>query len=106
MDALLKAVVKSLWQSQLFKVLNFENTMVHAARGVFHPFLPDVHIFTDHRAGPQAGESHGYGMSLVAETTSGCYISADTTIFLMHEGNTYLKLTMRRKSWCLQRMLV
>ncbi|ONI00927.1 hypothetical protein PRUPE_6G112100 [Prunus persica] len=24
--------------------------------------------------------SHGYGMSLVAETTSGCYISADTTI--------------------------
>ncbi|BFG34522.1 hypothetical protein CerSpe_207960 [Prunus speciosa] len=60
--------------------VQFENTMVHAARGVFHPFLPDVHIFTDHRAGPQAGESHGYGMSIVAETTSGCYISADTTI--------------------------
>ncbi|CAB4313249.1 unnamed protein product [Prunus armeniaca] len=36
--------------------VQFENTMVHAARGVFHPFLPDVHIFTDHRAGPQAGE--------------------------------------------------
>ncbi|BBH05034.1 RNA cyclase family protein [Prunus dulcis] len=40
----------------------------------------DVRIFTDHRVGPQAGVSHGYGTSLVAETTSGCHISADTTI--------------------------
>ncbi|ONI00913.1 hypothetical protein PRUPE_6G111200 [Prunus persica] len=45
--------------------VQFENTMVHAARGVFHPFLPDVHIFTDHRAGPQAGESHGEHISEV-----------------------------------------
>ncbi|KAB2601662.1 RNA 3'-terminal phosphate cyclase-like protein [Pyrus ussuriensis x Pyrus communis] len=58
----------------------FENTMVYAARGIFNLLLPDVHIFTDHRSGAQAGLSPGYGISLVAETTSGCCISADTAI--------------------------
>ncbi|KAF6144256.1 hypothetical protein GIB67_024483, partial [Kingdonia uniflora] len=33
----------------------FENTMVHAARGIFNRLLRDVHIFTDHKAGVQAG---------------------------------------------------
>ncbi|XP_031250333.1 probable RNA 3'-terminal phosphate cyclase-like protein [Pistacia vera] len=66
----------------------FESTMIHAARGIFNRLLPDVHIFTDHKAGPQAGKyeerfdgrSPGYGISLVAETTSGSFISADTTV--------------------------
>ncbi|XP_050221301.1 probable RNA 3'-terminal phosphate cyclase-like protein [Mercurialis annua] len=58
----------------------FENTMIHAARGIFNRLLPDVHIFTDHKAGLQAGNSPGYGISLVAETTTGCFISADTAI--------------------------
>ncbi|KAL5747769.1 hypothetical protein ACOSP7_024783 [Xanthoceras sorbifolium] len=58
----------------------FENAMIHAARGIFNRLLPDVHIFTDHKAGPQAGKSPGYGISLVAETTSGCFISADTAV--------------------------
>ncbi|KAL8465698.1 hypothetical protein ACS0TY_034972 [Phlomoides rotata] len=60
--------------------VQFENTMIHAARGIFNRLLPDVHIFTDHKAGEQAGKSPGYGISLVAETTSGCCISADTTV--------------------------
>ncbi|KAL7100838.1 hypothetical protein ACP275_08G019700 [Erythranthe tilingii] len=60
--------------------VQFENIMIHAARGIFNSFLPDVHIFTDHKAGQQAGNSPGYGISLVAETTSGCYISADTSV--------------------------
>lgn len=60
--------------------VQFENTMIHAARGIFNRLLPDVHIFTDHKTGPQAGKSPGYGISLVAETTSGCFISADTAI--------------------------
>lgn len=34
----------------------FENSMIHAARGIFNRLLPDVHIFTDHKAGPQAGK--------------------------------------------------
>ncbi|XP_061957777.1 probable RNA 3'-terminal phosphate cyclase-like protein isoform X2 [Populus nigra] len=58
----------------------FENTMIHAARGIFNHLLPDVHIFTDHKAGQQAGNSPGYGISLVAETTSGCFITADTAV--------------------------
>ncbi|XP_065854635.1 probable RNA 3'-terminal phosphate cyclase-like protein [Euphorbia lathyris] len=58
----------------------FENTMIHAARGIFNRLLPDVHIFTDHKAGSQAGNSRGYGISLVAETTSGCFISVDTAV--------------------------
>ncbi|KVI07436.1 RNA 3'-terminal phosphate cyclase, partial [Cynara cardunculus var. scolymus] len=67
--------------------VQFENTMIHAARGIFNRLLPDVHIFTDHKAGAQAGKyvflkpiSPGYGISLVAETTSGCFLSVDTTI--------------------------
>ncbi|KAL8160146.1 hypothetical protein V2J09_001683 [Rumex salicifolius] len=64
----------------------FENTMIHAARGILNPLLSDIHVFTDHKAGSQAGNSPGYGISLVAETTSGCFISADTAI-----SNPYLK---------------
>ncbi|XP_059640025.1 probable RNA 3'-terminal phosphate cyclase-like protein [Cornus florida] len=60
--------------------VQFENTMIHAARGIFNRLLPDVHIFTDHKAGPQSGKSPGYGFSVVAETTSGCFISADTAV--------------------------
>ncbi|KAJ7981241.1 RNA 3'-terminal phosphate cyclase-like protein [Quillaja saponaria] len=59
----------------------FENTMIHAARGIFNRLLPDVHIFTDHKAGPQAGNSPGYGISLVAESSSACFISADTAVY-------------------------
>ncbi|GKV14078.1 hypothetical protein SLEP1_g24999 [Rubroshorea leprosula] len=56
------------------------NEMIYAARGIFNRLLPDVFIFSDHKTGPQAGNSPGYGISLVAETTSKCCISADTTI--------------------------
>lgn len=58
----------------------FENAIIHSARGIFNRLLPDVHIFTDHKAGAQAGNSPGFGVSLVAETTSGCYISVDTAV--------------------------
>ncbi|XP_077245017.1 RNA cyclase family protein [Tasmannia lanceolata] len=57
-----------------------ENRMIYAARGIFNRLLPDVHIFTDHKSGPLAGRSPGYGISLVAETTTGCLISADTAV--------------------------
>ncbi|KAM3250337.1 hypothetical protein P3S67_022746 [Capsicum chacoense] len=71
--------------------VQFENTMIHAARGILNPLLSDVHIFTDHKAGAQAGISPGYGISLVAETTSGCVISADTAVsYARGEGDTDL----------------
>ncbi|KAH7655230.1 RNA 3'-terminal phosphate cyclase type 2 protein [Dioscorea alata] len=56
------------------------NRMVYAARGIFNRLIPDVHIFTDHRSGPSGGKSPGYGVSLVAETTTGCLISADSAV--------------------------
>ena len=36
--------------------VQFENTMLHAARRILNPLLPDVRIFTDHKAGAQAGK--------------------------------------------------
>lgn len=40
--------------------------------------LADVYIFTDHMSGKEAGLSPGYGITLVAETTSGRMISAES----------------------------
>lgn len=54
------------------------NRMVDAARGVLNQILPDVYIFTDHYSGQGSGNSPGYGISLVAETTTGCLISAES----------------------------
>lgn len=53
------------------------NRMVDAARGVLNPLLADVYIFTDAMSGAAAGASPGYGLTLVAETTTGCLISAE-----------------------------
>lgn len=36
--------------------VQFENSMRHAARGIFNRLLPDVHIFTDHKAGALSGK--------------------------------------------------
>ena len=53
------------------------NRMVDGARGPLNSLLADVFIFTDHMTGPQAGNSPGFGITLVAETTSGCLIGAE-----------------------------
>ena len=39
---------------------------------MLNPFLPDVYVYTDHTKGIGAGQSPGYGVALVASTTSGC----------------------------------
>lgn len=36
--------------------VRFERSIIDAARGILNRLLPDVYIFTDHRAGPQAGK--------------------------------------------------
>ncbi|XP_078148761.1 putative RNA 3'-terminal phosphate cyclase-like protein [Carex rostrata] len=56
------------------------NSMIYAARGIFNSFIPDVHIFSDVRTNATGGSSPGYGISLVAETTTGCLISADMAL--------------------------
>lgn len=62
--------------------------MVDGARSVLNDLLADVYIFTDHMTGPEAGQSPGYGLMLVAETTTGCFISAECT------ANAALKVSM------------
>jgi hypothetical protein len=53
------------------------NRMVDGARGVLNALLADVYVFTDSASGAAAGASPGYGAVLVAETTSGCLVSAE-----------------------------
>ena len=53
------------------------NRMVDGARGILNRLLADVFIFTDAVSGASSGLSPGYGLTLVAETTSGCLISAE-----------------------------
>eukprot|EP00887_Chlorella_sp_A99_P003908 scaffold11.g3908.t1 len=58
------------------------NRMVDGARGVLNQLLADVYIFTDHMSGKEAGLSPGYGVALVAETTSGRLLSAEAAAAL------------------------
>lgn len=53
------------------------NRMVDGCRRLLNSLLADVYIFTDAVSGKESGLSPGYGMTLVAETTSGCLISAE-----------------------------
>jgi len=47
------------------------NRMVTSARGILNQFVRDIFIKTDHRKGRSAGNSPGFGICLVAETTEG-----------------------------------
>ncbi|KAJ3416585.1 rRNA-processing endoribonuclease [Chytridiales sp. JEL 0842] len=53
------------------------NRVVDAARSVLTRYIPDVYIYTDVYKGAESGKCPGYGVSLVAETTSGCLYSAE-----------------------------
>lgn len=55
----------------------FAARMVDVARGILNDYLPDVWIFADHSKGAQCGDSPGFGLSLVAETVTGLYKTAD-----------------------------
>lgn len=53
------------------------NRAVEGARGVLNRFARDVYVFTDFRRGPESGASPGFALALVAETTTGCLLSAE-----------------------------
>ena len=53
------------------------NRIVDTARGVFNNIIPDVYIFSDHSRGTESGNSPGFGLSLVAESTTGVLLSAE-----------------------------
>ncbi|GAB6026640.1 rRNA-processing endoribonuclease [Chamberlinius hualienensis] len=55
------------------------NRIIESAKGVLLKYLPDIYIYTDNCRGAQSGKSPGFGISLVAESTTGCFITADVT---------------------------
>ncbi|XP_012264455.1 probable RNA 3'-terminal phosphate cyclase-like protein [Athalia rosae] len=63
------------------------NRMVESAKGVLLKFLPDVYIHTDQTRGASSGKSPGFGLSLVAETTSGIFLSGEAFSPLTEKGS-------------------
>eukprot|EP00035_Acanthoeca_spectabilis_P020911 m.435246 g.435246 ORF g.435246 m.435246 type:complete len:361 (+) comp17828_c0_seq1:4638-5720(+) len=53
------------------------NRVVDSTRGVLNQLLPDVYVYTDNYRGAEAGKSPGFGLSLVAESTTGALLSAE-----------------------------
>uniref|UniRef100_A0A7R9ULH0 RNA 3'-terminal-phosphate cyclase (ATP) n=1 Tax=Diacronema lutheri TaxID=2081491 RepID=A0A7R9ULH0_DIALT len=53
------------------------NRMVETARGVLNDFLPDVWVYTDHSKGDKGGRSPGFGMTVVAESTTGAMLCVE-----------------------------
>ncbi|XP_041359240.1 RNA 3'-terminal phosphate cyclase-like protein [Gigantopelta aegis] len=54
------------------------NRIVDSTRGILNKFLPDIYIYTDHCKGSQSGKSPGFGLTLVAETTNGTFLCAES----------------------------
>lgn len=54
--------------------------VVDSTRAVLNNFLPDVHINTDHYKGSRdGGDSPGYSLCLIAETSTGALLSVERT---------------------------
>jgi len=53
------------------------NRVTEVARSQLTHYIPDVYIYTDVYKGTESGNSPGYGLSLVAETTTGALLSAE-----------------------------
>jgi len=62
------------------------NRTVESAKGVLLGFLPDIYIHTDQNRGKQAGGSPGFGVNLIAETTTGTFFSAELVSNIVSEG--------------------
>ena len=62
------------------------NRMIDETREVLNRFISDMFIVSDNAKGNESGKSPGYGMCLVAETTSGALLATDT--FSSAEGGT------------------
>ncbi|KAJ3104025.1 rRNA-processing endoribonuclease [Phlyctochytrium planicorne] len=53
------------------------NRVVDSARSILTRYIPDVYLYTDIYKGAESGKSPGYGLSLVAESTTGTLMSAE-----------------------------
>ncbi|KAH8344705.1 hypothetical protein KR067_003897 [Drosophila pandora] len=64
------------------------NRTVEAAKGCMLKFLPDVYIYTDQNKGKMSGNSPGFGICLIAETTDGVCFAADGSSNTREESDT------------------
>eukprot|EP01085_Mycamoeba_gemmipara_P004969 Mycagemm_TRINITY_DN10691_c0_g1::TRINITY_DN10691_c0_g1_i1::g.4969::m.4969 type:complete len:356 gc:universal TRINITY_DN10691_c0_g1_i1:1080-13(-) len=53
------------------------NRVVDGARSVLQDWSEDVFIYVEHPKGAEGGLSSGFGLSLVAESSTGCFLSAE-----------------------------
>lgn len=53
------------------------NRAIETAKGKLLQFIPDIYIYVDQNRGKNAGNSPGFGVSLVAETTEGSFYGAE-----------------------------
>jgi RNA 3'-terminal phosphate cyclase-like protein len=53
------------------------NRLVDGIHSIIKDYISDVFIFTDHMIGNYSGNSPGFGVTLIAETTTGCYLAAE-----------------------------
>lgn len=63
------------------------NRIVDASKKVLTQVLSDVFIYTDHAKGPSAGNSPGFGLSLMVESMSGTMLSVDSCSHARNEEN-------------------
>ncbi|KAI3362410.1 hypothetical protein L3Q82_012715, partial [Scortum barcoo] len=66
------------------------NRIVESARGVLNQFIPDIYIYTDHMKGANSGKSPGFGLTLVAETLNGSFLSAEMSSTPQGQGDPVL----------------
>ncbi|XP_072311400.1 RNA 3'-terminal phosphate cyclase-like protein [Eucyclogobius newberryi] len=66
------------------------NRIVESARSVLNQFLPDIYIYTDHMKGTHSGKSPGFGLTLVAETLNGTFLSAEMSSTPLGQGDPVL----------------
>jgi RNA 3'-terminal phosphate cyclase-like protein len=55
------------------------NRVIDSARAVLNQLLPDVFIYSDHFKGSDAGQSPGYAICMVAESTTGALLMSELT---------------------------
>jgi RNA 3'-terminal phosphate cyclase-like protein len=53
------------------------NRAADTARGKLTRYIPDVYVYTDVYKGLESGKSPGYGLTLIAESTTGALLSAE-----------------------------
>jgi len=53
--------------------------MIEASRSVLNRYIPDIYLYSDVYKGEDSGKSPGYGLTLLAESTTGAMHCAEAT---------------------------